>query len=116
MAQALAEIFGNAETEETVISANTLTLAQQWNNKLRLEVAKVEETFNNKTNKVVSHSMAYKICERGLNYYLLKPAFERNRENGIKLLLSETRQAGIRVTNKSRIIKSINNFFAKQSN
>ena len=26
MAQALAEIFGNAETEETVISANTLTI------------------------------------------------------------------------------------------
>ena len=84
------------------------------NNKWRLEVAKLEETFNNKTNKVVSHSMARKICESGLNYNLLKLAFERNRENGIKLLLSEKRQAGIRVTNRYRIIESINNFFAKQ--
>ena len=95
--QALAEIFGNAEIEETVISANTLTIgwAMEYtrkNNKLRLEVAKLEETFNNKTNKVVSHSMARKICESGLNYNLLKLAFERNRENGIKLLLSEKRQ------------------------
>ena len=59
--QALAEIFGNAEIEETVISANTLTIDSgmeytRKNNKLRLEVAKLEETFNNKTNKAISHS------------------------------------------------------------
>ena len=57
--------------------------------------------------------MTRKICESGLNYNLLKLAFERNRENGIKLLLSEKRQAEIRVTNRSRIIESINNFFTK---
>ena len=81
MAQALSEIFGNAEFVETAISANTLIIDSAMdytrkNNKLRLEVAKLEETFNNKTNKVVSHSMARKICESGLNYNLLKLAFE----------------------------------------
>jgi hypothetical protein len=61
--------------------------------------------------KIITVSMAKKIFETGLSCDLLKRAYLRDPENGLKLLLSKRINGKSRVTNKKAIINSIKSHF-----
>ncbi|XP_045215104.2 uncharacterized protein LOC123565301 [Mercenaria mercenaria] len=93
-AKAIAKIFQNVQVSKTQIAALSVDTSSTFNNtrhnrNLKQAVDNFECSINNKNNKIVSHGMARKICKSRLTYEMLKLAHFRDREQGIRAILSE---------------------------
>ncbi|MEW8546215.1 MAG: 3'-5' exonuclease [Candidatus Thiodiazotropha sp.] len=119
-AKALADIFQKLHFQEEEFlkhssSFENAVIASKRKVLLNHEVNKLANTLTKADKCVVSHGILKKICQSGITYEMLKLAYERDKESGIRLLFTERVNNSARITNRKSIINSVNDFFRSES-
>ncbi|XP_061188202.1 uncharacterized protein LOC133196309 [Saccostrea echinata] len=80
-------------------------------NFLMMKMRNMQSLQNLIDNKILSKFTVNKIAETGLHFQHILLAYQRDKENGVRSLLSEKTGGKARVTGNSKIIQSLQNHF-----
>ena len=120
-AQALMAVFdfiGQANMYQYVKSFNEFSILYDHKQKLKNNVSVMRDQLADHSTDgkcIVSDRILQKMCESGIHMKHLLLAYRRDKEEGIKLILSETVEGKVRVTNRKAILMKINNFISRIS-